>query len=654
MLNVVAGMIGIAVQAALFAGVYLLASPRRGRSLALLFAAIVAVDGYALITLGAMVVGVPWQVSNVVVAVGIGLALLSSRLRLRLHRHSLSLMTLLRFGWAPLTILAALMSIQVVAAALAPELSIDGQLYHGPALAQLVQHGTVWGWQTPNQYIYYTDLTMVAGLNLATFTGAAVFDNGVQLPHLVMLILAINAALRVRFVSPWLRFAFAAIIVAAPAVWIQPRILYVDVAYAAAVVATVVILATAKHTRPLDLIAGAVAGASIVAIKPQGILTGAFLLLAFAVVVFLRMRRAGFRPGAAIGRIAAVGLPVAALASGFYVRNYVVFGNPVFPVKTSLGPIQLPGIVDFDEFASGERGSGLVDPFRWSSYVGNIGDGVLHGVLKTDYDPRSGGFGHIPLIVLGLALILVVAQLIVVLRRQKSERRFGLENWKLQLVFVASAAVILLIQPATFDARYVIGPTVLLCLALLLTSFRIELPRAVAVVAGTLALVAAGGQIVWTEINVYPGLNDVRQLRNFPDEWQPVTPGSVWGRGENVAWLPDDADCHRIALQTSGGVSESGMREGTILSTLPYGLYGDRLCNQVDPIQIETYEGEGVGVLQSDPTVSADYLVLFSSDVRRWNQLLPDGADCWLPVRDVPGSESYPIDVEVFANSCVR
>ncbi|BDZ45894.1 hypothetical protein [Naasia aerilata] len=338
MLNTVAGNVGLLLQAVLFAGTYLLAAPRRGRPVALLYAAMVAVNGYALVLLGAMLLGIPWQSANLILALAAGVSLASAPLRSRLRRASADIAPILRRNWGAIAIVGALVLVQGVAAALAPELSIDGQLYHGPTLAQLVQQGTLWGWDAPNQYLFYTDLTMVSGLNLATFTGAAVFDNGIQIPHLVLLMLAINAALRTRFARSWIRMALAALLVTAPVVWMQPRILYVDVAYAGALVALVVMIATVRHTRSLDFVVAGIAGVSIVAMKPAGILTGALLLVAYAAVAVWRLRRDGARVLPTLGRILAAFVPAAVLASGFYLRNFVVFGNPVYPVKTKVGP----------------------------------------------------------------------------------------------------------------------------------------------------------------------------------------------------------------------------------------------------------------------------------------------------------------------------
>ena len=176
-------------------------------------------------------------------------------------------------------------------------------------------------------------------------------------------------------------------------------------------------------------------------------------------------------------------------------------------------------------------------------------------------------------------------------------------------------------------------------------------PLVIDAVAGALALVLAAGQVVWVETNVYPGLTSIKDMRAFPEVWQPLTPGNPWGRGADIAWLPeDDSQCYRIAVQSEGGVAEWGMMERALLATLPYGMYGAALCNVVSPVVITSYE-EG-GATRMDPLPGADYVLLYSDDVARWEELVPDLAECWNPVQTVEPSEMFPQDVEVFVTSC--
>lgn len=641
-----AGFVGLAVQAAGFVLVYLLAAPTRGRSVALLYASITAVYGYALITAGLASLGIPWWVTNVLLALGLAMSLAFTWVRSRATRHPGDFGRWTLRALPSAAIVGVLLIIQTVAVVAMPELSIDGQLYHGPVLAEIVQSGTLWGWDAPNQYMFYTDLTMVGGVNLATFAGSAVFDNGLQLPHLLVLVLALDVLLARRFSRSWVRVAFAALIVASPVIWLQPRILYVDVAYGSAVACLLVIILTTRRIGVPEMLVAGVGAAAIVATKPTGLLSGALLSGVWLIVATLRRRSAGLPLWRACWPAALAATAPLILGMAFYARNLISFGNPVYPVRTSFGPVKLDGVIDLSVFASGERGAGLVDPSRVFSYLGSLAAGMLHGVAKPDYDPRAGGYGYIPLAILVLTVAIVAAQLVwaLVIRRRRALRVRS--AWRLQLGAAGLAGAILVIQPSSFDTRYVIGPTSVLLAAILMTSvFAVPV---VDIVAAVCALALAAGQIAWTEANAYPGLGVAKDLRTLTDQAQPITPGNPWGRGEAVSWLPAD-ECVTIAIQNAGGVQTWGMAERSVLATLPYGLYGEKLCNTVSPMQLDRLEA---GSATGDPVPSADFLIFYREDVERWKDLYPGSADCWQPISTVAGSETYPQSAEVFLNAC--
>lgn len=644
-----AGTLGLLLQGTVFAVVVLLSARRVGVSRALVYGGVVAVYGYALVVSFTSLLGVPWPVTNVLASLGVVVLVIAPPVRASIAEGLGPVLLALRRAWFPVVVVGIVMAYLVMIAEISPELSIDGQLYHGPILADIVQTGSLWGWLAPNQYMFYTDLTMAGGVNLATFAGDARFDNALQLPHLLLLIFIINWALGRRFRSPFVRVAIAAVIVAAPVIWLQPRILYVDVAYGAAVAGAIFAVVLIREFAKFDMLVVGILVAAVFATKPTGILTGAILLIALLVVVFRRRGGVTLHKTLAVASVG-VGLPLL-MGMSFYLRNLVQFGNPIYPVQATMGPFRLPGILDISIFASGERGSGFVDPGRWISYASSLKFGMLHGIAKFDYDPRVGGFGRIPLFVLILAVALVAVQLVGRLRGKTSSGAEAKGEWKLQVAVASLAAAVLLVQPSTFDARYVIGPTVVVLVALMLTNFGEIAPR-VSLIVGWVSLFLAFGQVVWTEHKMYPGIDGSLYLIHAPADAQPVTPANPWGEGLAVAWLPSDGTgCLTIALQTSGGVKPWGMSESSFLGTLPYGLYGDHLCNRVFPVTLGDQSG-GVSSTDEAAILGADYLVLYGRDVAAWERGIPGLAECLTAVSSIDGSSGYPQNELVFHNSC--
>ncbi|NTV38397.1 MAG: hypothetical protein HGA51_00340 [Demequinaceae bacterium] len=641
--NGAAGAVGIVVQSAFFVVVALYAARSRGLSRGLLYGGVIAVYGYALVIAFLSLLGIPWQVTNVLLVLSLALFFARASARSTISGLLPGALFVLRRSWAAASVVGGVMAFTIFITALEADLSIDGQLYHGPVLANIVQSGSLWGWSAPNQYMYYTDLTMAGGVNLATFAGDARFDNAIQAPHLLLLILAIAWALGRRYRSSFARVSIATLIVASPVIWMQPRILYVDLAYGTAVAVAILMIAAVREFRILDVLIVGIAISAVFATKPAGILTGMILLGALAVAVFVR---SGGLPQwrSSLGLYAAGVGPALVMGTSFYVRNWVAFANPVYPIRAAFGPVVFPGIIDLSVFASGERGSGLVDLGRLASYGDSLVRGMFHGVDKPDYDPRAGGFGHVPLAVLLLVLAVLGLGLLQRWRGPHITQRERI-GWRGPLAMAGIVGAVLVVQPATFDTRYVIGPTVVLLTAALLVVVSVPLPPRVQVVAGMLALVAATGQIAWSEQRVYAGVKTSLDVMRGPAIWQPNSPAGLGSRqGLAVAWLPDD--CSSIALETAGGVTESGMVESSYLGVLPYGLYGDFLCNEILPMTLDD------GVDDAASLVGADFVVLYKDDVTAWAQEFPTTMACLKPIYEIAGSESYPRDELVFRNTC--
>lgn len=645
----IAGSAGLIAQAIVAVGVVLLASPTRSLPQRLAAGLAISIFGIALLTAASMLIGLPWQAIGPAVLAAAGAAASRASIRRRLATGWVDVRARLAGNPLAVILVAAVALVHTVIDVLKPAVDIDGLLYHGPVLASMVQTGSLWGWTMPNQYMAYTDLTMAGGVFLASATGEVVFDDAIQIPHLVLLMVLVVWMLERRFRSVAVRCGIALLVVSPTVVWLQPRLLYVDLAYAAAIVLTVAVLVMVRRPRPLDLLTIGVGIGAVIATKPAGALTG--ILLAIAALAVLVVRWRGSRSLLGTARAVSIWMLPPVIASGaFYIRNLVEFGNPVFPIAASFGPITLPGIVDLSTFASGARGNGLVDPSRLVSFASGIADGMLHGVVKPDYDPRSGGFGVIPLVVLGLVLLVVVVQVALVLA-QRSRFSVTRTGWRRPAAFAGFALAVLVIQPSTFDSRYVIGPTVLLTIALLHITVASAGPRWLDALVGVLAVTAAIGQIAWTEWVAHPGARDVLELPALPSVWQPSAPGNPWGPSDALAWLPSPstAGCLTIVVETVGGVTPTGLFEPSDLAELPYGLYGDALCNRVIPVQLDE---DGPDAVTAGALAQADYLVLYADHASDW----ADGSEavdaCFTAVAAYEGTQANPEPLLILASSC--
>jgi 4-amino-4-deoxy-L-arabinose transferase-like glycosyltransferase len=255
-------------------------------------------------------------------------------------------------------------------------------------------------------------------------------------------------------------------------------------------------------------IAGGIAlgtkGTNILLVTP--ILAAAGLVLARDVVEHLRAR-GGF--GRAIARLALLTVPVLVLGISWFVKNIIVYGNPVYPF--ALGP--LPGPTSFTQFA-------FVPPeLEGKGWLGKVASSWIADwhLTRYAYNVRPGGFGRAWPVILPIA----VAGVVLLARRRRLI--------PLALV-VAPAAVTLAIMPMPWYARYsLFVPAVALPLAAL--AIDAVRPR-LATIAG-LALVGLAA-ISLTFANARPNI-DIRM-------GDPPRLASV---GQYVSFLLDPNDARR-------------------------------------------------------------------------------------------------------------
>lgn len=650
--NIFSAYVGVVAQLILIiflAGIF---APLRGPLLACVLSLIITIQGVALVNSATMFFGINWQFFNFLLA-SVTLLLIAFPEK---RQHSVNGLKQIGSSIAsnlfPSLLILTLVLFTVLVAAVSPELSIDGQLYHGPILASIIESGTLWNWDAVNQYFYYTDLTASGGVNFATITGETLFDNGIQIPHLLIITLVIVWALGKRFKSLYLRLSLAFLIISAPVIWLQPRILYVDLAYGTAVAASILFIVFLDSPRGPEVLTLGISLGAVIASKPAGLLTGgALLLIALAVHLYRN-----FQTRTLSRSIVFLIIP-SALGVSFYLRNFVAFSNPLYPVKIDFGPIHFPGIIDLSVFTSGNRGNGLLDVSRLYNFAHNLVHGSKFGVEKLDYDPREGGFGYVPLALLIIGIIGLISTYVF---RSKDVHTNFTKNFGsvfiAQVSLVAITSVVLILQPSTFDSRYVIGPYIVIAVTVLITKISSSVPKFIELALGTLALVLALVQILWTETNMYPGLSLIKSLRTAQAVSQPSTPGNIWGKAENLAWLPNNSECLQISIQSQGGLTSSGMSEVSQLATLPYALYGEQLCNTVIPLIFnpspEQINAEYSSSALTTNVFSSDFALVNNSSVDYWKSQFPQVADCFVAVQQLSGNDQYPESVTVFKNVC--
>ena len=179
-----------------------------------------------------------------------------------------------------------------------------------------------------------------------------------------------------------------------PAVFLQLPTNYTDVASAALLLtAAAFVLGPMDRTR---ILLAAVAIGLFLGSKPQAAIATALVLL----VLTVRAYRAGFR---AVIPVAAIVALVPGAES--YVVNLVRHGNPVWPVRLSLGPINLPGRYGMSDLLQ----SGAAAPRTHGNVFERVAESWLTIVPPHPvFDMRIGGLGLLFLVALPVAVIRAV------------------------------------------------------------------------------------------------------------------------------------------------------------------------------------------------------------------------------------------------------
>ncbi len=524
--------------------------------------------------------------------------------------------------------------VQVGGAWLKPEASVDGLLYHGPAMANILQKGSLFGWESANQYLYFSDLQMVLAALWARVTDTVMLEDAIQAPYFGLAVLALYVASSVTSRNQVLRMWLALLVVVTPVMWTQGRVLYVDVAAAALFIAGVAMAMTAWRARVRwGYWVSCIAIGASVATKPSALFAG---IACFAVVLMMMISTGRVRTPL-VGTLAFL-----LTASPFYLRNLVSFDNPFYPVATDVGPIQFPGLVDGTTFTS--SGS-LIDPARVLTFFRNIATGVTAGTPRWLYDPREGGFDRTP--VLLLAAVAVSALVLLLVARGRSPVVSpDLAWWLLPVAALLSVSV----QPNPADSRYVIGAY--LCLSAALIGLLSIIPEHVGT--GLLLTVPVVVLVVLVtataEVRMLFGIPESLRLRTSDPEYNTGLDGSTVAYGDRYAWL-QDGTCDEVLVQTHGGLGPAGMPAEGLLSTYSYGSWGDHLCNDVTFVPTPDLQ-EARGAIQS-PSVrgdvrTADFIILKTDSRDIWRDVVREEGRTATEVARIESTEYFPISESVW------
>jgi hypothetical protein len=267
--------------------------------------------------------------------------------------------------------------------------------------------------------------------------------------------------------------------VAMPAVFLQMPTNYVDVASGAWLLLAVYFLLASDRAPAGDrrglaarLLLGATALGLFLGSKPSAPLATAIALAAFLVVALRR--------GAPRVAVLVVVL-VASFGGAAFVTNTIRYGNPVWPVAVSIGPLHLPGISAMQHLLD----SGAAAPRLHGSLLSRVVRSWTALAPPPVFDMRIGGFGP-----LFLAALLGAGATVWRMRGDRA-----------QTALAGASLVAALATPDPAVARYVIAfPALVFALA---APEWTRLPQAVAPWLGAAVGAVALGQIVYAT----PGLS---------------------------------------------------------------------------------------------------------------------------------------------------
>ncbi|MDB4894201.1 MAG: hypothetical protein JWN15_463 [Firmicutes bacterium] len=320
----------------------------------------------------------------------------------------------------------------VYAGLLMPPFGSDSLAYHLPPAVWWLQAGRIY--PAPTQftfgYGYPQGMSLLMLWQLA-YTATDHLVNIVQVPFVVLGVLASYGLAREAGVGrPWAWWA-GAFFGLTPIVLEQAVVPYTDVAVAALTLAALYLTLRFRRSGAGGYLwlAGVAVGL-IVSIKANGVLVAAIVGL-LALVPARRHKPLHRTIGLAI---LALGVPALCLGGYWYIRNLVLYDNPLFPAAvTVLGRTIFPGPRTIQNLLNVTPGQ-----TPWQSFALALQD---HSHWYT-YDPPNGGFGPV-FTILGIGAMVAAGLHALVTRRWWVVVQFG------------AGMLLLVLQPFKYP-RYVL------------------------------------------------------------------------------------------------------------------------------------------------------------------------------------------------------
>jgi hypothetical protein len=507
-------------------------------------------------------------------------------------------------------------------ASIKPESTIDGMLYHGQTLANILTRNGLWDWSVSSAYSYYTDLGMVVASQFSRISINVEFEDFVGTPYMILLFFLIKVTINSVAKSNAFSGLLSILILTTPVIWIQARILYVDLIYASALCAAIYILSIKAKLDSKLLILGALSIGALISIKPTGFAIAIILTATLFIRVVMAHKAKNVNKKTLL-------LMFIFLSSGlsFYIRNFAQWGNPFYPVRIRFGAFDFGGIIDYKLFAAdGEGASSFFSLSRILNFGSSVARGLTFGMEKLDYDPRISGFSRIPLVVLAILFLAVSIGKLLSIIKSKNKNLYILANYDQDkgknpriLIMILLTIVTLSLQPNSFNSRYTIGPYIISLLIVIRIIFKLNpIVKNQFFFPSIFTLLFIFLNIRWVENNVFLGLRSIENSKSQILNFNSGISGGSFQQENAFDWVPKSS-CVSIYVESGPGVTAGGMTAFSVSDLFTYGFYGNRLCNEV------TFVSGGIprNLIEKKALEDADYIVSFTENREKINSLSP-------------------------------